>query len=121
MKLQFMSLIYVVCLISLYAVSGDVWSDNAIDIFCDKERYSKKVDREGCAVESFVVDACLGNCRSYQRPVQDNPYFLSLCQGCRATKTITKEFTFKDCKVGIYNKVYIESAVDCACVKLDKC
>lgn len=102
-------------------VATDIWADNGIDVFCNKELYRRKVEREGCVTQQFVVYACLGNCRSYQKPLIDNPYFQSMCQSCRAGQTEMKQFTLDTCRSGIDKSVSIESAVSCSCQNSDNC
>ena len=101
--------------------AGDAWSYNQIETFCYREQYQRTVTRPGCKPESFLVHACLGNCRSYEKPLQDIPYFQTVCLCCKASTSVRKTFTLSDCKEGVDRTVEIESALTCNCEHTDKC
>lgn len=101
-------------IITSTAVEGTLWKD--MDIFCNLEDYSVKIDREGCDRQYFPVKACLGNCRSFEKPLQDNPFFMSACQLCQTTKINKYQFSLNRCDEGVDRTVIIESAVECACI-----
>lgn len=95
---------------------------NTVEEICTKQRYSRKVERPGCSkTQSFVVDACIGNCISYDEPLADVPYFQSKCQVCKAVRTEFKEFYLAHCENEDDRKVEIESALECSCVFIDDC
>ena len=113
------SLYFTICIWLLSSAAGHLWND--VEIFCNLEKYKVKIDREGCAKEQyFPVKACLGNCRSLEKPLQDVPFFRSACQMCKATKINKLRFTLDNCDTGIDNIVFIDSAVQCAC-RTSKC
>ena len=94
---------------------ADVWNKNDIDIFCNLEEYGVKVERPGCPAQEFLVKACLGNCRSFELPIQQSPYFQSKCETCRAEKTEKVMHVLQGCDAGVDRTVYIDSAVSCKC------
>ena len=100
---------------------NDIIVLNAIEEICTKQRYSQKVERYGCKTQSFVVDACIGNCISYDQPLADVPYFQSKCHVCKAVRTEFKEFYLTHCENEDDKKVKIESALECSCVYIDDC
>jgi len=113
--------ISIALVLPFYIYGGDAWSYNNIETFCYRQQYNRTVRREGCKPESFVVHACLGNCRSYQKPLQDVPYFQSVCLCCKASVKTTQKFTLASCRENIDTRVVIESAVACNCETTDTC
>ena len=95
--------------------ASDPWVAQQIEVFCDKQQYRKKVERQGCDDQSFIVEACLGNCRSYQKILTHAPHFQSQCSSCKPTRTEYKKFTFTRCNTGVDDKISIESALSCSC------
>ena len=92
----------------------DLWRSQSIEVFCKVEDYRVKIEREGCKTNHFLVKACLGNCRSYEVPLQDVPYFTPKCQTCTASEFTNKKFQLTN-YTGVEKTVVIESAVSCSC------
>lgn len=95
--------------------SSNVWYSKEIDVFCEKEDYSVQVEHPGCPSQDFLVKACLGNCRSFELPIQNSPFFKSKCETCRAKHTEKKAFRLHGCAPGVNTLVHIESALSCEC------
>lgn len=113
-------LLVLLAIITFVSLTGASGTKND-DIFCNKQSYSVTVKRKGCKTEKFVVSACLGNCPSYQKPLQDSPYFQSKCYSCRASRVVNKEFLLSECVQQVDRLVTIESAEACACKQSDAC
>ena len=120
-SMNWLFLITITLFLPSFLYGGDAWSYNNIETFCYRQQYNRTVRRDGCDPESFVVHACLGNCRSYQKPLQDVPYFQSVCLCCKASEKATKEFTLTSCRADVDKRVVIESAVTCNCERTDTC
>ena len=94
----------------------DMWKSQSIEVFCRVQDYRVKIEREGCQTNHFTVKACLGNCRSFELPLQDVPYFTSKCQTCTASEFTNKKFQLTNCtNPYVERSVVIESAVSCSC------
>lgn len=110
--------VFVIC----FLLTGSVTDGHSNDeVFCNKQPYRVKVTRIGCSDEFFTVSACLGNCASYQKPLQDLPYFRSECYQCKASVVIKKQFRLSNCISEVDNMVTIESAEVCKCEKMSVC
>ena len=105
-----------ILLVCMGFVSGDPWSRQHIPIFCQQHDYKVRVEREGCDSNHFIVKACVGNCRSFEQPLQDVPYFTSRCQLCKAATFVKEKFELQGCTQGVDSTVLIQSASSCSCI-----
>jgi len=115
-------IIMTLLLLQMYATTvrtSDVW--NSVEEICTKQRYSRKVERTGCKTQEFVVNACIGICRSFDEPLSDIPYFKARCQSCQATERKMETFFLEHCDNENDRKVNIESAVVCECSQSKSC
>ena len=101
-----------------FVEANDPWVAQSIEVFCDQQPFEKTVVREGCESGKFVVQACLGNCRSYQKVLSHAPHFESRCSSCQPRVTENKQFTMEGCSPGVDALVTIESAVGCECKQI---
>ena len=108
-------------IISSGIASESFWERNNINSYCEVRQYPKEVLRPGCEQEILHVKACFGVCRSFQRPLQDVPFFEGICQNCRAVSTKTKHFQLSTCNSEVSSDVYIEEAVHCSCSNSELC
>ena len=114
--MYFSSIFILLLSIWISTVDSDPWSRQSIEVFCKAEDYNVKVRRQGCETQNFNVKACLGNCRSFDQPLQDVPFFTSRCQLCKADVVTKKKFSLDRCNDNMDKSVFIESAVTCSCI-----
>ena len=93
------------------------WSNpwDGMAVYCNRESYKVKVSKPGCAQESVQTEACLGVCRSYVKLISHHPYVQNLCQCCKATRTVKKQFSLSSCDQGVDPTIFVDSAEECAC------